>query len=79
MNRFLSPRNKIAVLFRSRRVEHIPILVGRFHPPSCYWHASIILRAEGCRQLAIYVFGASDDGFCGLAAARPCQPAHKSP
>lgn len=36
MNRFLSPRNKIAVLFRSRRVEHIPILVGRFHPPFCY-------------------------------------------
>lgn len=45
MNRFLSPRNKIAVLFRSRRVEHIQILVGRFHPPPCYWYASIILRA----------------------------------
>ena len=45
MNRFLPPRNKIAVLFRSRRVERSQILVGRFHPPSCYWYASIILRA----------------------------------
>lgn len=78
MNRFLSPRNKIAVLFRSRRVEHIPILVGRFHPPFCYWYIHHTTRRR-CRQLAIYVFGASDDGFCGLAAAKPCQPAHKSP